>query len=276
MHRSTDGPVSPPSRRWSGAVGVGTTGAGNSGARNSAAGNSGARRGGGGLAVLALASLLLAGCAAKTVDPSLAERVRPEAIARADDALAWPGSASAPRVTLTREDTCTSAEPSGWFTEPSGTRCSQQGRVVYALLGATTPDQALTAAARVLRDSNVSPVNPFVEGDAPSSLGDPSTGVVTTHPASKAYGSDETTITLATAEELSDRGYPRATDVVVASTPGLEGDDLTTAVRATGACYVLEIQYAAEYFDSRFRGSDQGPRDGPRPCFGTSGDCPGG
>jgi len=67
MHRSTDGPVSPPSRRWSGAVGVGTTGAG----------ASGARRGGGGLAVLALASLLLAGCAAETVDPSLAERVRP-------------------------------------------------------------------------------------------------------------------------------------------------------------------------------------------------------
>lgn len=220
--------------------------------------------------------LTLTGCASEAVDPSLAERVRPEAAALADDALAWPGSASAPRVTVAREDTCTVAEPSDWFVDATGTRCAQQGRVVYALLGAATPEQALEQAAAALEDSNISPVDPFAGSSDLDSLADPTFSVLTTHPASKAYGTDETTIVVATVDGLSERGYHHPTDVVVSSTAGSEGDELATAIGATGAAYVLAIEYSREYFDSRSGGVNRAPRTDQSPCFGTSGDCPGG
>ena len=66
------------------------------------------------------------------------------------------------------------------------------------------------------------------------------------------------------------------TDVVVWSTAGLEGDELATAISATGAAYVLGIEYNREYFDSRSVGVNKAPRNDPPPCFGTSGYCPGG
>lgn len=220
--------------------------------------------------------LTLSGCASEPVDPSLGERVRPEATALADDALAWPGSASAPRMTVARADTCTVAEPSDWFVDASGTRCFQQGRVVYALLGATTSEQALVRAAAALEESNISPVDPFEGSTDISSLADPALGVLTTHPASKAYGTDETTIVVATVEGFLDRAYHHPTDVVVSFTAGSEGEELATAISATGAMYVLAIEYDREYFDSRSVGVNRAPRSDPPPCFGTSGDCPGG
>lgn len=227
-----------------------------------------------GLLILAL-GVTLTGCASEAVDPSLAEHARPEATVLADDALAWPGSTSAPRITVAREDTCTFADdPSGLFDHPSGTLCSQQGRAVYALLGAITPEQALEHAAVALADSGISPVNPFATSEGIDVLADP-LGVITAHPASRAYGTDETTIVVATVDGFSDRAYLHPTDVVVSSTDGLDGDELATAIRATGATYVLGIEYSRDYFDSRSVAVNQGPRDDAPPCFGTSGACPG-
>ena len=228
-----------------------------------------------GLIAVAL-GLALTGCATDAVDPSRADRARPRATELADAALAWPGSDTAPRITLSRGDSCTFVVPSDWFDAASGTRCSQVGRVAYALPGATTPEAALEQAAAALRDSDVSPVDPFDAVLDPGVLGDPELGLTTTQPASKAYGTDETAITLATVERFLDRLWSRPTDEIVSSTPGLEGDELVRATRATGTTYVLEIQYTREYYNSRDQVVDRAPRDDPPPCFGTSGYCPGG
>jgi len=227
--------------------------------------------------LLLVLGLTLTGCASEVVDPSLAEHVRPEATELADDALAWPGSVSAPRITLAREDTCTFADdPSGLFDDASGTHCLQQGRAVYALLDAVTSEQALEQAAVALKDSDISPVDPFADSEDLPLLADPAFGVLTAHPASRAYGTDETTIVVATVDAFLDRAYFHSTDVVVSSTAGLEGDELATAISATGAAYVLGIEYNREYFDSRSVGVNKAPRNDQPPCFGTSGYCPGG
>ena len=229
------------------------------------------------IGVMAVAiGVALTGCATDAVDPSRADRARPEAIELADAALAWPGSDAAPRITLSRGDSCTSVMPSDWFVAASGTRCSQVGRVAYALPGAATPEAALEQAAAALRDSNISPVDPFDPVLDPGVLGDPALGLNTTQPASKAYGTDETAIALATVERFLDRLWSRPTDEIVSSTPGLEGDELARATRATGTTYVLEIQYVREYYDSEEQTVDRAPRNDPPPCFGTSGYCPGG
>lgn len=222
------------------------------------------------------AVLVLTGCATGAVDPLKGDRARPEARELADAALAWPGSDTAPLITLSRGDSCTSAVPSDWFVEASGTRCSQVGRAAYALPEAATAEMALEQAAAALRDSNISPVDPFDAAFDPGALADPALGLTTTHPASKAYGTDETAITLATVDRFLDRVVSEPYDVIVSSTTGLEGDDLARATRATGTTYVLEIQYSREYYNSEDRAVNREPRSGSSPCFGTSGDCPGG